>query len=231
MSPRSSPRRCNCISPANCATRRTDTTGYWERSRDNADALHLLGLVRAAAGDHADAAARIARAAQLHPEVPAFHYNLGTVQEAAGDYNAAETAYRRAIVIAPDHMQAHFNLGTILRRHGRHPEAIACLRRAIEIDSGHVQPHLILANCLAEYGATDEAAEGFLGGAGTGAGRTPTPTTGWQASQERPAIWSRRLTICGAASPPKGLMPRCCGLANWATSSCASARCTRRPAC
>lgn len=128
---------------------------------DNADALHLLGLVKAAAGEHAEAATRIARAVELHPEVAAFHYNLGTVLEALDDFNAAEAAYRRAIRRAPEHMEAQFNLGNILRRHGRLDEAVACFRRAIEIDAEHVKPHLHLADTLAQQGATDAAAESY----------------------------------------------------------------------
>lgn len=125
---------------------------------DNPDALHLLGLVKAASGEYAEAATRIARAAALHPEVPAFHYNLGTVLEATGELGAAEAAYRRAVDIAPDHMQAHFNLGVILQRHGRLGEAVACFTRAIEIDPSHLQPHLNLANILAERGEKEAAA-------------------------------------------------------------------------
>src|SRR5689334_25063962 len=50
-----------------------------ESEPDNADALHLLGVLRAQCGDHEAAAELIARAVAVNPAGPVVHDNPGNV--------------------------------------------------------------------------------------------------------------------------------------------------------
>ena len=56
---------------------------------DDADALHLLGVVRHQQGDHAGAVELIGRALALRPNVPGFHANLAEAYRALGQWDRA----------------------------------------------------------------------------------------------------------------------------------------------
>jgi len=60
-----------------------------EREQENADALHLLGVLRHQQGDHAGGVELIAKAVALRPSVPAFHVNLAEVYRALGQFDRA----------------------------------------------------------------------------------------------------------------------------------------------
>jgi predicted Zn-dependent protease len=51
---------------------------------DQADALHLLGVVAHQRGQHAQAVELIGQAVRLRPETAAFHLNLGEALAALG---------------------------------------------------------------------------------------------------------------------------------------------------
>ena len=63
-----------------------------EQEQENADALHLFGVLRHQQGDHAGGIELISKAAALRPSVPTFHLNLAEVYRAAGQFERAWAA-------------------------------------------------------------------------------------------------------------------------------------------
>lgn len=139
--------------------------GLYERlikeDPDNADALHLLGLVAHRQGDHAGALEHIGGAIRLKGDAATYHNNLGSVLLGLGRHAEAETSYRRALKIRPGYAEAHCNLGAALHKEGRLEEAEAACRRALAISSDYAEAHNNLGNVLRERGRANEAEAAF----------------------------------------------------------------------
>jgi predicted O-linked N-acetylglucosamine transferase (SPINDLY family) len=102
---------------------------------DYADALHLLGEIRAARGE-LERAIELARAAtRSNPREPEFSRalarhlgRLGLAQDDAGDPGRAAASFREALDADPDSIEALNNLGRALRVLGRAEDALAVFR-------------------------------------------------------------------------------------------------------
>lgn len=124
---------------------------------EQADALHLLGVIADQEGRHEEAVALIRRAIARSPEAAVFHGNLGTALLAHGDMAAAETAYRQAMALDPAYVEAHANLGNLLRRKGEGDAAIAQYRLALTGDARNAEALFGLAGLLVDRGQYEDA--------------------------------------------------------------------------
>ena len=102
----------------------------------DADALHLLGLVRQGRGDPAEGE-RLIRGAIAVKDAGVFHMNLGTLLLGASRPDEAEAAYRHAIAVQPDLADAAGRLGAMLLTAGRPGEADAVLTEALRHARGN----------------------------------------------------------------------------------------------
>ena len=126
-----------------------------------ADAAHLLGLVRFRYNDF-DAAIRLIRGAiDRHPDNPIYQGNLGNVLRDAGQPSGAVAAYRRALELDPGFAEIHNNLGYLLHLEGKIAEAIAHYRRAIAMRPANFRAHYNLGNALYLIGRSEEAVAAF----------------------------------------------------------------------
>src|SRR5271167_2020787 len=73
------------------------------QEQENAEALHLLGVLHHQQGEHARAVEEIGRAVSLRPTVPAFHANLAEVYRALGKFDRAAGCARTALQLWPDY--------------------------------------------------------------------------------------------------------------------------------
>lgn len=128
-----------------------------ERDPNNADALHLLGVVAHQSSRSDLAAPLIERAIALRPGVAIFHNNLGEALRALGRLDDAASAYRRALELRQDYADAHMNLGTVLRMTGRLADACAHLKRALTLRPNDADTLANLGNVLHDQGSLDEA--------------------------------------------------------------------------
>ncbi len=104
----------------------------------DADALHLLGLVRQKRGDPAEGE-RLIRGAIAVKDAGVFHMNLGTLLLGAGRPDEAEAAYRHAVAVQPDLADAAGRLGAMLLTAGRPGEADAVLTEAVRHKKGSAE--------------------------------------------------------------------------------------------
>ena len=117
--------------------------------KDNADVLHLLGVLRHQQGEHKKAVELIGRAIVHEPNMAAFHANVAEAYRALGQWDRAVGCCRTALRLAPDYVEAHNNLGLALQSLGRHAEAAECFRRALELQPEFASAHNNLGIALA----------------------------------------------------------------------------------
>ncbi len=127
------------------------------REQENADALHLLGVLRHQQGDHRQAMELIGRAVALQPNVAAFHANLAEAYRGLGLFERAVGCCRMALRLAPNYPEALCNLGLALQGLGRHLEAAEQLRRALQVRPDFVSVHNNLGISLRELKEFDQA--------------------------------------------------------------------------
>lgn len=123
----------------------------------NADALHLIGVIKHQLGKNDLAVDWIRQSITIQPGHPGAHNNLGEAHRVAGQLDEAIAAYHRAIFLQSDYPEVHNNLGNALRSKGHLDEAIASYRQALTLKPGFPDAHNNLGNALKEKGYLDEA--------------------------------------------------------------------------
>ncbi|HVU89584.1 MAG TPA: tetratricopeptide repeat protein [Pirellulales bacterium] len=131
------------------------------REQDNADALHLLGVLHHQQGDQAKAIELIGRAVALRPGAFAFHANLAEAYRAQGQFDRAIGCCRMALSLAPDYPEALCNLGASLQGQGKQAESIEYFRRALALVPDFAVAHNNLGIALRETRDTETALEHF----------------------------------------------------------------------
>ena len=132
--------------------------GILERDADNAEALHLLGVLGYRTGIGAEAALQlIDRALALDPENSRFHNSRGALYFAL-DLNAeAERSFHRSIELDPKESAVWNNLGNALLRLDRVPEAEISFRNALTSVPRPVAAINNLGIALKRQGRLDQA--------------------------------------------------------------------------
>jgi predicted O-linked N-acetylglucosamine transferase (SPINDLY family) len=123
---------------------------------DNADSLHLLGLLTTEQGDPVAGAALIQRAIAIAPGRAPYHNNLALSYRSLGRSEDAVREYRTAATLRPHSAEIHNNLATTLRDLGRHAEAVAHYRQAADCAPDVAEIWYNLANALDEHGSPAE---------------------------------------------------------------------------
>jgi tetratricopeptide (TPR) repeat protein len=101
-----------------------------QKDPDDANALHLLGVVAYQCGEVGTALQLIERALPVLPEVPDVHLNYGNALRETGKLADAVASYRRAIALNPDYGMAHNNLAGVLNQQGEFAAGLASSERA-----------------------------------------------------------------------------------------------------
>ena len=125
---------------------------------DNAEALHLSGLVAFRESRLDDAIGLLRRAVACAPDNALYLGNLGNVLRDSGLREEAIESYERALAIDPDHVSLRNSLGAIRLEAGTTEAAIHDFRDVIARKPDHFRAHLNLGNALRRT-ANAEAAE------------------------------------------------------------------------
>ena len=132
-----------------------------QREPNNADVLHLLGVLAHQAGKPQIAIDLISQAIRIAPTVPWFHNNLGEVYRTAGLLDQAVACYQQAIALSPGYAEPHMNLGNALLQMGRPAEAISPLQKSVELKPELPMAFNSLGVALQQAGRVDEAVAAF----------------------------------------------------------------------
>src|SRR5580692_7787236 len=109
--------------------------------RQNADALHLLGVLRHQQGDHPAAVDLIGQAIALKPGVAVFHSNLAEVYRVSKELDRAVGCCRTALRLQPDLAEGYINLGLALRDQEKSEAAIAQFKAALRLKPQLAEAH------------------------------------------------------------------------------------------
>ncbi|HTW59873.1 MAG TPA: tetratricopeptide repeat-containing glycosyltransferase family protein [Terriglobales bacterium] len=128
-----------------------------EIDSQQADSLHLLGMIAYQAQDYERAIGLIRKAIAIRPADAAYHSNLGTIFHAQGNLDEAAHCYEHALALQPDLAKTRYNLGTVLHAQGKLDEAAACYERALALQPTLAEAHYNLGNVLQSQGRLEEA--------------------------------------------------------------------------
>ena len=123
----------------------------------NADAIHLLGLIAHQVGRHDMAVDYIQKAVRLRPDFPAAYSNMGNALRSLGRLDQAAASFREALRQQPDFADGYFNLGLVLQDQGKLNEAIHNCRQAVALKPEFAAAHNNLGNLLKDTDQLDEA--------------------------------------------------------------------------
>jgi Tfp pilus assembly protein PilF len=128
---------------------------------DNAEALHLLGLIFNKRGDHDRAAKNIRKAIKANPNDADAYYDLANVLQDKGQITSAITNYKKAVKLNPQYVEAYNNMGIALQDSGRLDKAIASYKEALRINPDYVDAHNNIGVAFQEKRQLDQAITHF----------------------------------------------------------------------
>jgi protein O-GlcNAc transferase len=117
---------------------------------NQAEVLHLLGILSAQTGNSSEAIELIGRAISISPTNAVYHNDFANALKANGQIDRAIASYRQAIRLKPDLADVHANLGLALEVQGQLDDAIASYRQAIWLKPDYADAHVFLGNALNE---------------------------------------------------------------------------------
>ncbi len=135
-----------------------------QRVPQQADALHLLGVLQAQRGRLERAAELIAAAIGAQPHEAMFHNNYGNICLERGQLDAAEASYLRAIELDPARLDALNNLGILLGRRGKLEDSEKVLAKVVELAPGYADARQNLANLYLRMGRVGDAVQQCIDG-------------------------------------------------------------------
>jgi predicted O-linked N-acetylglucosamine transferase (SPINDLY family) len=124
---------------------------------DNADVLHLLGIMAMQGGQTDQALGWLRQAIAIKPSVANYQNTLGCLLRDKGQIDEAIGALRQAIRLDPNLADAHANLGNALVDRGYADDAILASRRALALNPQCYQAYNNLGNALQQKRELDEA--------------------------------------------------------------------------
>lgn len=124
---------------------------------ENANALHLLGVLLNQMQDNLAAIDLISRAIQIVPDQPIFHNNLGNAYRDSGRYEQAIACYRKALQIKPDLVETYINMGIAYYKLADLERAVSAYQKAIELKPNSAEAYYNLGNTFKEQRLFDEA--------------------------------------------------------------------------
>ncbi len=109
---------------------------------DNAEALHLLGVVAGQRGDHDECVRLIERAISHEPDVPKYHANLGTVLRELRRIDEAVQAFERAVALDPSWELPAYFLAALTGETAPAAPA-ACLQEIFDSYAGYYENDMV----------------------------------------------------------------------------------------
>ena len=131
---------------------------------DNADALHMLGIVDIQRGAMISGVDLMRRAIGAEGGNFIYHNSLAGALGSLGEFDEAAEHYAMAVGINPDYAEAWYNFANMERLRGNKEEAAEKFRRAVEAAPGFADAHNNLGSQLMELGRLDEAEKAYRQG-------------------------------------------------------------------
>jgi tetratricopeptide (TPR) repeat protein len=130
-----------CIGRGALAQAQSFLCSILEKNPEDADGLHLMGLLALMTGQSKTAVSLIEAAISHRPHDSGFYSNCGIAYRNLGNLDRAFHYYLRAIELNPKNADAWCNYASGCRDAGHVDEAITSYRRAIALNKGHANAH------------------------------------------------------------------------------------------
>lgn len=127
------------------------------RDGSSAETFLLLGAVKLAAGELAEARDDLRRAVELNPKLPLAQVHLGRALMSTGDVTAAAAAFRGELEVNPNDFDANLLLGVLLKQEQKLDEAMVRFRQAASVRPGDAAASYQVGALQLNLGRTDEA--------------------------------------------------------------------------
>ena len=127
------------------------------RAPDDAESLHVLGIVRAESGRLSDAVALFDATLLRDPAHAPAHNSRGSALASLGQLDAAIASFERATELEPGFIGARFNLGQAYLESGRADAAVACFDAVLAAAPADGDVRLLRARALGRLGHFDRA--------------------------------------------------------------------------
>jgi predicted TPR repeat methyltransferase len=128
---------------------------------NDADGLHLTGLVAHLRGENEKAVELIGRAIAADATFAGYHNNLGEALRGLNRLEEAEQAYREAIRLDEQFPEPHNNLGLVLQHQGQFDEAARLYGRAIQLEPKFAEAFNNLGTVLAARNLINAAMKAY----------------------------------------------------------------------
>ncbi|WHZ20279.1 MAG: hypothetical protein OJF55_002428 [Rhodanobacteraceae bacterium] len=128
-----------------------------DENPDDAEVLHLLGILRGQRGDLAEALRLVQRAGELDPDNATCQHTLGEMHLSEGRLDEAGLAYDRARQLNPNLAAAHGGLGQVALLRGDIDAAESHFKAALRADENDVQALTGLGNVAQLRGDSQRA--------------------------------------------------------------------------
>jgi tetratricopeptide (TPR) repeat protein len=128
---------------------------------NQADALHLLGVIALHGADIEAAVKYISKAIKVNSSNPEYYSNLGFALHEQGQLADALQNYRKALSIKPDYSGALYNLHALLLNPEDMAPSIHCIKRVVEMNPFDTDARFILGVLLDYSGDAEAAATHF----------------------------------------------------------------------
>jgi tetratricopeptide (TPR) repeat protein len=128
---------------------------------DNAEILHLLGLILYKLEDNEHAIKNIQKALKIDPNNADAFFDLGNIFQEEGHIVKAINNYKKAIKLNSNYAEAYNNMGIALQDDMRLDKAIECYKEAIRIDTAYAEAYNNLGSVYQEMKKLDEAITHF----------------------------------------------------------------------
>jgi len=127
-------------------------SGVLRLAPNDANALHLLGVILLQDGDPQAAVPLVERAIKAQRGNAQFHRTMGMALRSLGDFEGAISHLRRALRLRADDYHSHAALGMALHAAGHFAESALSLRRALALNPAEPDAHFHLAIALLNAG-------------------------------------------------------------------------------
>jgi tetratricopeptide (TPR) repeat protein len=130
-----------------------------QKSPNNADTLHLLGLIAMTSDQLNIAIDYFVKAIKNNPNKDIYYYDLGNAFAASGLLKPAIERYKKSLELNPGFAEACNNMGNVLFDSGMKEVAVEYYKKAIALKPGDALNYFNLGNTLNNMGMSDEAIE------------------------------------------------------------------------
>ncbi len=126
---------------------------------DNAEALHLLGVLMQQRGRHASAVSLIQTAIKFDSSKADYHFHLAEVYRMMEKAESAKMVYERAIALDNTEPDYYFGLGAALTDLEEHEAAANAFRKVLQLNPQDTEARNNLGNVFSEMGRLEQAVE------------------------------------------------------------------------